>query len=592
MSQQVLHPLLLVAAVVVAYANSLPGGFFLDDHPHILGSEQIRALPSFGDIVASQRPVVRLSLAVNYAAGGSAVAGYHLCNVVIHVLAALVLYGLVRRVLLLQREDTPQRRAASGLALAVALLWGLHPLQTQAVTYVIQRSEAFMGLFYFLTLYCTLRGATAPPRGWGWYGSAVLCCCLGMASKEVMVTAPVMVLLFDRAFLAHTWDDVWRRRWGLHLALAASELVLWPSVHIATASAAAPGTSAGFALPLTAWDYARSQPAVILHYLRLALWPYPLCFDYDWPVAHSVSAAALPAVMLLVLVGACGWLVRHRLALLCVVASFFIVLAPTSSVLPINDLAVEHRLYLPLASVLVLVVLAGFQLLQLLARRCRWGDRARQRRAVMATAAVALVFGLLTYLRNQDYGDEIRLWTSVVALRPDNARAHEALGTALLRQGRLEDAEAELRAALRLRPSAAVAESNLGLLLYQRGQLEEAEKHARHVIELDAAYAPSYSNLGLILAAQRRFDEAGTAYRRGLELAPRSAMIHTNLGLALAQQGNMEQAAACFAEALRLDPAYGPAYQHWVEALTTQGRVTEAQALLQRARLQARDTQR
>src|SRR5262249_12628893 len=145
----------------------------------------------------SNRWVANWTLALNYQLDGLNVRGYHAVNLTIHVAAALTLFGIVRRTLLLERVPPAVKKDAPGLALAVALLWLVHPLVTQSVVYVIQRQESFMGLFYFLTLYCVLRGATALRFALGWYAAAVVACTLGMGCKEVMVSAPVLVLLYD-----------------------------------------------------------------------------------------------------------------------------------------------------------------------------------------------------------------------------------------------------------------------------------------------------------------------------------------------------------------------------------------------------------
>ena len=185
--------------------------------------------PSHGETV-SGRPVLNLSLALNYAVSGCDVRGYHVTNLAIHLAAALLLFGIVRRTLPRFRgcgggQQLARLQLATPLALAIALLWAVHPLQTESVTYIVQRAESLMGLFYLLTLYCFLRGAGSA-RAIFWYAGSVLACLLGMATKEVMVSAPLVVLLYDRTFLAGSFREAWRRRWAYYLALAATWLLL------------------------------------------------------------------------------------------------------------------------------------------------------------------------------------------------------------------------------------------------------------------------------------------------------------------------------------------------------------------------------
>src|ERR1022692_1539631 len=210
MNERKFIPLMVVAAGLLAYHNSFTGPFIFDDFYSIEDNPTIHHLwpiwqtlspPRIGAPTVEGRPLVNLSLAINYALGGYRLWGYHALNLTIHILAALTLFGIVRRTLLQPRLQERFGAAADGLALAVAVLWMVHPLQTESVTYIIQRAESLMGLFYLLTLYCFLRaaGAGGPGRFW-WLAASVFACLLGMATKEVMVSAPLVVLLYDRTF--------------------------------------------------------------------------------------------------------------------------------------------------------------------------------------------------------------------------------------------------------------------------------------------------------------------------------------------------------------------------------------------------------
>src|SRR5271166_1611891 len=187
----------IAAAAVAAYAGTFSVPLLFDDESSIAGNPTLRHLASAfwppGDRTVTGRPFLNLSLAFNYAVGGTAVWSYHALNLAIHILAGLALFGIARRTLAL-------RGVASGAAAAfsVAFLWTLHPIQSEAVTYIVQRAESLMGLFYLLTLYCFIRGAGA--GGWSrllWYGASVGSCLLGMATKEVMASAPLVVFLYD-----------------------------------------------------------------------------------------------------------------------------------------------------------------------------------------------------------------------------------------------------------------------------------------------------------------------------------------------------------------------------------------------------------
>jgi len=572
-------PGVVIAAGVAAYLGSFAGVFLLDDLPHIVENPNIRRFASvWSSLTTDERPLVSLSLALNYAVSGLNVWSYHLFNLAVHLLAALTLFGVVAGTLRTPRFRGAARDAARGFGFVVALLWVLHPLQTASVTYVIQRGESLMGLFYLLTFYCVIRGAAAKRPG-PWYSAAVLACALGMGSKAIMITAPVLVLIYDRVFLSGSVAEVFRRRWALYAGLFATLAVL------ATTGVAGiilnPGSRPGLTVGLgyqgsTPLEYALTQPGVILHYLRLSLWPHPLCLDYWWPLAKTAQAIVIP----LLLVGAllAGTIASFwRWPQLGFAGTwFFLVLAPTSSVVPIQDAAFEHRMYLPLAGVIV-VVAAGFR--WLLARA---GETLRLSRAARHAVLVASVLlaagacGAVTVRRQQDYQSDYAMWAKVVKQCPANPRAHSDFGAIIAAQGRLDEAISHFREAIRLDESYKKAHYNLGRALAIQGKLDEAISHYRKAIRLDPDFSAAHNNLGIALAAQGKLDEAISQYREAIRLQDDYSTAHFNLGRALMTQGRLEEAISHYREAIRLDPDFSVAHNGFGNALTAQGKFEEA----------------
>lgn len=504
----------LLLATWLAYANSLTGQFLFDDHTWLEQRPLIRDLSWEWQRLSINRPLPLLSMGLNFVLGGLDVRGYHVFNITVHALAGLLLFGTVRRTI----EWGNRRRSAlwnaRGLAFAVALIWLVHPLQTQSVTYVIQRCESMMGMFFFLCLYCIVRGADSR-RAWFWYGTAVIACCLGLGCKEVMVAAAPVALLFDRAFLASSWREVFRRRGLLHavlLGVAVTFVLL--SLNLIREDAA---RSAGFGYEaLTPLAYLRSQPGVILHYLRLSFWPRPLCLDYQWPVAGAAREVypAAAAVAALLVAGAVAF--RYRPGIGFLGLSFFLVLAPTSSIMPIRDLAVEHRMYVPLAAVLSLVVLGLYGL-----GRSSLRDPPAQRLAAVAgLTAVAFTFTIMTWQRNGDYRDRIRTWSRVIEVAPHNIRAHYSLAQAYRAVDDLEAARRYYERCLALDPDHARAHCELGNVLASQGDLQRAGVHLRRAIALDPQYSRALANYGDVLQRQNRVADAIFHYRRVLELPP------------------------------------------------------------------------
>ena len=327
--------------------------------------------PSHGETV-SGRPVLNLSFALNYAVSGCDVGGYHVTNLAIHLVAALLLFGIVRRTATKfsgLRPELTTAQAATSIALAVALLWAVHPLQTESVTYIVQRAESLMGLFYLLTLYCFLRGVGSG-RAILWYAGSVLACLLGMATKEVMVSAPLVVILYDRTFLAGSFREAWRRRWGYYLALAATWLLLAWLVVGTGLLLQSYGVRTERMQSFTWWTYLATQPGVIVHYLRQVVWPSGLCLDYGWPPAATVGEVLFPAIPVVCLLGLTAWAVVKRPAWGFLGAWFFLILAPTSSFMPVQHAAAfEHRMYLPLAAVVSGVIVGACLAGEWLSRR-------------------------------------------------------------------------------------------------------------------------------------------------------------------------------------------------------------------------------
>jgi len=611
--RRVLPSVLLVAAVAAVYSNSFSGAFLFDDIYHIVENERIRQLWPPWDLLTVERPVVEFSLAVNYALGGLKPWGYHAFNLVVHILAALTLFGLVRRMIIANVEcgiwsaesamaeppHSPFRihHSAYAIAFAVALLWAVHPLQTQSVTYVIQRGESMMGLFYLLTLYCAIRGLHSSRR-LGWYGAAIVACALGMASKAVMVTAPLMVVLYDTVFLrrgtAATSSGTPRGlkpaaryvscpRWVLYAGLTATWGVLWLCGVTSEVLDPAAQTYVGFGYRgTTPLGYAATQVGVMVKYLCLCFCPMGLCLDYDWPVAKTFDVIVPPALVILMLLAATGWGLARRSWLGLAGAWFFVILAPTSSFIPIKDPAFEHRMYLPLAAVIAVVVIGGRVLMDdLLSRLSVHGKGLVFRMGLVIIAAGALGYG--TFERNKDYASDVTLWADVAVKRPHSARARVALGNALLARNRVDEAIAVYREADRIQPNRADALCGMGMGLARKGALDEAVAAYRESLRLDPNLAKAHYNLGNALSRQGKIDESIRSLRESLRIQPRFADAHCNLGNALAAQGQLDEAIMEYREAIRIKPTLANAHKGLGDVLVRLGQVDEGIAALREA---------
>lgn len=527
-------PLGLIAlAAGLAYANTFNVPFLFDDEGQIVSNIYVRQLFSPRVLSDTTRPVTRLTYAVNYALHGLDVHGYHAVNLALHILAAWALFGLVRRTLWCEGIPDRLRQRATPLAFVIALFWAVHPLTTSAVTYLSQRAEVLMAACYLGCLYAVNRGAHSPSRSRWWYLTAVVLCLVGMGSKEVIVTAPVLVLIYDRVFLAGSWRRAISQRRGLYAGLALSWVllpVLWwwaPKLFETVGTVAA----------VSPWQYLASQPTVILHYLKLAVWPDPLVFDYAWAPIVDGKQILLTSTIVLIALLTTGFAAFRWPRATFALAAFWIVLAPTSSFVPVQDLIFEHRMYLPLAALVTVAVLLGMWLLDRL-----FAARARVVGGVLA-AGLVLALGVRTWLRNSDYESAVSIWTQTVTDNETNFRAQTNLAKAL---------------------SSTYPEDLDRALVH--GKL--AVEYAR---ERNARYAPASNILGTIYDLRLEFQNALSCFAQAVQFAPNDAASQNNYGHVLLKLGAVQSALPHFAKAVELEPNLADTHYNYGLALMVAG---------------------
>jgi protein O-mannosyl-transferase len=566
---------ILILAAFATYWNSLRVPFFFDDPVAITANPTIRDLSDWRAVLSpprngsgvTGRPVVNLSLAINYAIGGTSPAGYHFTNILLHALAGLALFGIVRRTL---RQPILHNRfgaASLPVALAAAAGWTLHPLQTESVTCVIQRTEVLVGLFYLLTLYCFVRSIDEPEKK-SWPLLAVIACWVGMASKEVMVSAPLLALLYDRTFAAGSFAAAWRARRGLYLGLATSWLLLGLLVF---GLGGTRGEVAGFGVgPTTWWMYALKQSEAILLYLRLALWPHPLVVFYGIDVVANPADVWLELVVLMALVTAVLVALWRAPMLGFLGMWFFAILAPSSSVVPlVSQTIAEHRMYLPLAAPIVLGAAALYQ----------WAGRRFYALAVstlLALAAIALA-------RNRDYRSELSIWNDTVAKVPRNERARINFASALQSLGRHEEALAQFKEALRQTPNQPEALNNIATLLLEHDRPAEAIEPCTVAIRVNPKFAEAHSNLGNALVRTGRIAEGIQHLETAIALRPELAEAHCNYASALTALEKYPAAINAAETAIRLKPQLALARFYLALALIRTNQLARAKSELEAA---------
>ncbi len=581
--------LAVVAVTVLIYSNSLTGPFIFDDETNITNNPSIHHLWPLWNTFFSPpetstagRPVVNFTFALNYALSGENVWSYHALNVLIQALAALTLFGIVRRTLLSEPLRDRYAPVSTGLALAGALIWLAHPLQTQAVTYISQRCESLMGLFLFLTLYCAIRGWQADSSR-GWHRVAIVACLLGVGSKESIIAAPFLVFAYDLVFVNRQAGNALRRSKELYAGLVLCLISLGLLV-------AAGGTLSGTARsPFTPLEYAQSQPQVIFHYLRLAFWPDSLTLDYGWKAASFGSA--LPYTLgLFVLAAVSGWALLKRRPVGFAALWFFATLAPTSSILPLRDLAFEYRMYLPLAGLAVMAAVAGYEAIRWILKRHRATDETEIKGLIPSETgikglipagigtliAVVALLGLLTFLRNADYQSGYSIWNDTVQKQPNNSRAHTNLGYALLQSGAPQEAIPHFQKALKHNPKNARAMNNLGLAQGKSGKPQMAVPWLQEAVRIEPGNAGYHYNLGFTFTRLGEAEKAIPHLEKSLELNPDNGQAHNLLGQVLSSAGRSNEAISHLTKALQQNPNSVKALNNLGYALMRIGKSKEA----------------
>jgi len=595
-----LRAAILSAAALIAYANSLSNPFIFDDEATVVENAGIRSLsPSVAlfphrEAPTAGRPVVNASFAINYALDGLDPVGYRVANIVIHLACGLLLFGIARRTLELPAIPAWPRERSLDLACAIALLWLVHPLSSEAVDYITQRTESMMALCYLATLYCAIRG---------WTTASIACCALGMASKESMVTAPLIVVLYDRVFRYDSFARAWRERRLLYGGLAATWVLLalilrsGPRVH-----------SAGFSAGVSPWTYLLNQAVMIVRYLWLAIWPRPLVLMYGPPQALSLTDVLPQAMLVLALLAATAVALVKRPQLGFLGLWFFLTLAPTSTIVPIaTEAGAERRMYLPL---IALVAAAAIAI----------GPRLRKTVAVALLAAVSSVLVSRTALRNREYRSSLVMAETVLDRWPTGF-SHALVGVELAKLERHDDALPHLQQAVATYPparfnlggelfarhdldgairelmrfvqeqpqllDAVTARTLVGRALVAKGQYAAAEEQLRLVLTMTVqgsdAYVAAVGHLADSLFGQDKFGDAAPFYRSYLTSRPEDTAARRNYAMTLFNTGALDAAASEAQALLRLKANDATGHDLLGRILASNGRLEEARAEFERA---------
>ncbi|MBF0557968.1 MAG: tetratricopeptide repeat protein [Nitrospirae bacterium] len=610
------YRLLLIAVVgLISYSNTFHVPFQFDDYSNVADNPIIRNVREFFSsshaFVYSplkdydynpRRAIGYLTFAINYHFGGLNVTGYHIVNIAIHIINSILVYFIVvltfRTPFLI--EDSKGEEAASRsslIALFSALIFVAHPVQTQAVTFIVQRLASLATMFYLLSVTAYIKARLmAEDKAQGgrnilFYAISVLSAMLAMKTKEIAFTLPFMVIIYEFAF----FKSGMKKRLLFIVPILLTLLIIPMSVLGTNGPLSDTISDVSDKLSVQAhlsrWDYLMTEMRVITTYIRLIFLPVNQNLDYNYPIYHSLFQlpVLLSAFFIASLIALGGFLVAGKVPRAFRLAGFgilwfFITLSVESSIIPIADVIYEHRLYLPAAGAFIAITTSAFVVAEKLSARWNVFERV----IVMAFSLVIVVLSGAAYARNIVWQDEVSLWEDVLRKSPGNARAHYNLGLFYQRRNMPDKAMEEWLTAVKIAPNNAAAHNNLGwyyqtqnmpgkaleeflTVLKMKPDYPEAHNNAGVLyeslnkpdkaieqymiaIKLKPDYADAYNNLGCFYLARNMRDKAIEQYMIAVKLKPDYANPHYNLGFIYYKMGQMEKSRQELAAALKLNP--------------------------------------
>ena len=557
MSKRKMRYLALLIFTIVGfsiYSNTFDVPFIFDDADNIqnsslrIGEFSVDSLKKAAvESTLTKRPVANISFAINYYFGEYNVRGYHFVNIFIHVAASFFLYLLLE---ITFNFPVIQKKYGKSLLLPVfsALLWLTNPLATQSVTYLVQRMNSMASMFYVLAVLCYVQGRISGVTGgslqqilnrWFWFCAALISGILAIGSKEIAVTLPVIIFLYEWYFFQNlSW--AWLKRkipW-----IAALLIFLYGAAYFYLGNNPVQNVfNSCNNRQFSTLERVLTECRVVLHYIGLLLYPNPnrLVFDYNVTLSHSLFAPITTFISLFSLVIISGFAVyaakKERLLSFCIIW-FLVNLVLESSVICL-EIIFEHRTYLPAMFLLPIIPLLIY--------------RTGLHKIIVISILLLLVIvcGHWTMERNKIWQDPVRFWQDSITKQPGKARCYNNLGVALGEARNFSGANQAFIQALTLLPDFPEAYSNLGVLMYQQSRLSEAENNFKHSLVLRSDYIEARFNLASLYKEQGKYDAALKQYRALSHQIPEYSILNKDMGQTLLRMGEVEDSLIFLAKA-------------------------------------------
>jgi len=579
---------LISVAGLLAYSNTFTVPFQFDDDGYVVNNPIIRSFhyflhPSEVMRLNQQSPTAfpvglryafmtrflgYFSLAMNYHLHGLDVVGYHIFNLLLHIINSFLIYLILINTF---RTDLFSNRAAEigsnshdVIALLSSLLFVCHPIQTHAVTYITSRFVLLATFFFLLSLFLYISStmSTADSKRRVLYAAALVSAVAAMVTKEFTFTLPLVITLYDLIFLPRSTPERIKTLAPFSLTLfIIPTLIFIQQGKLQSLDSTMRVITAADVSQISRSDYLLTQFRVIETYIRLLFFPVNQSIDHYVPVYHSLlqPPVFVSFALLLILISTALYLCfvsenARRYPALKVLSFgilwFFITLSVESSIIPLGELIAEYRVYLPSIGMIVAFVSLIFFVAD------RYPEFKKTNKTVIAVSCTLALLILLvtTYVRNTVWKDEITLWENAVKTSPTLVRPHQNLGTYYSMRGRLEDARNELMTALKLDPNNYELHNNLGIVFKKLGDYDHAIQEFQTVMAIMPSDAMVHYNLGNVYLEQGRLQEAIQEYKINLKAVPDYDDAHLNLGIAYKRNGQLSEAVREFTAAIALNP--------------------------------------
>ena len=574
--------MLIIALIgVLLYGHTLQAPFYLDDFInirdklHAISSLSVRELidASFESYVY-RRPLPNLTFALNYYIHGLRLPGYHIVNIIIHVINCMLLYLFLFKTLTLpgfcHKCEHP-----GYVAILASLLWFVNPMQIQSVTYIVQRMTSMGTLFFLCSFLCYLYGRLAQRMRArvALFLLSVMCWVMSMASKEIALTLPWLIFFYEWFFFQDL-DRTWLKRSAIYIVTGFTIMLAWV-YFVYEYSPLSLVTAISQHRQYTALERFLTQGRVIFFYISLLIYPHPsrLTLNHDIPVSHGLldplttllSFAALAAIFAMTILA----FKRHRLMVFCIIWFFgnLAIEALTASI----ELVFEHRAYIPSMLVFLPFVLFLFRIV-------------KPRIGFSIICALIMIFGYWTFQRNALWNNPVAFWEDAAGKPPNHFRAHANLGVSYLDAKQYDRALGAFKKALSLNPTYPTEiYTNIGMLYLDRGRQTLARKHLERALALNPNNFVALDLIGTLYRKQKNYKEALKHYGMAIKINPNFALSHHNIGILYLEMGELDNAVSTLQHAIMLRPNLAEAHSSLGLALARQGRYDLAIPTLRKA---------